>query len=614
MSRERRDIVALYNIAVAVGSSLSLKKVIWRLYTEASQCIDPANFAIVIYDEQADTLHFYLAFDRGEPIKPFTLKHSSNSGLISHVIKSHTHLLIDDLTKTNLHFELSQLQADKATVRSWLGVPFLNAALPGQSAQGVIAIWSYRAGVFNQRDLWFLSEIGTQAAIAIRNAHLYEASQRRALQIAVVDDVAKALSSTLELDEVLRRMMDQVEGMLNVRAGFLLLRDPDTGDLVSQMALGAQANSLKPFWIPRGYGLAGQVAETGKPVIAERGVDGRREIDFRAQNALCVPLILHEQILGVIEVLNKKDGSFSQRDVDLLTAIASFAAIAIENARLHESVLAERDRVIEAEERARNELARDLHDGPIQLVAGIVMRLNFVQQILARNADPVMLQQEIPQTIGLAEQAIQQMRTTLFELRPLVLETEGLQPALEIFVERQQQQVRASGQATRVQLKLEADTPFGQLSRQESKVETAIFAIVQEAVTNAIKHAEAAAIMVELRETPVGLYVTITDNGIGFDVEQVMSKSRQQGSLGMVNIKERAELIGSDLAIRSAPGQGTRIRVYIPKGKDERLRKRGKTGLLTNSQRVGTGTLVRPHGENGNPSQTEYNSDAIKEG
>jgi signal transduction histidine kinase len=347
--------------------------------------------------------------------------------------------------------------------------------------------------------------------------------------------------------------------------------------------------------------------------MAER-VPGGREIDFRAQNALCVPLILHEQILGVIEVLNKRDGAFSQRDLELLTAIASFAAIAIENARLHESVLAERDRVIEAEERARNELARDLHDGPIQLVAGIVMRLNFIQQILARKADPAMLEQELPQTIGLAEQAIQQMRTTLFELRPLVLETEGLQPALEIFIERQQQQVRASGQATKVLLRLETDMPSGQLSRQESKVEMAIFAIVQEAVTNAIKHAEAATITVELRETPVGLYITITDNGIGFDVEQVMSKSRHQGSLGMVNIKERAELIGSDLAIRSAPGQGARIRVYIPKGKDERLRKRGKTGLLTNSQRVGTGTLVRPDSENGNLNKTEYNSNAIKEG
>jgi signal transduction histidine kinase len=500
-----------------------------------------------------------------------------------------------------------------AVVRSWLGVPFLNAVMPGQSVQGVIAIWNYRPGAFNQRDLWFLSEIGTQAAIAIRNAHLYEASQRRALQIAVVDDVAQALSSTLELNEVLRRMMDQVEGMLNVRAGFLLLKDPDTGDLVSQIALGEQAHNLKPFRIPRGYGLAGQVAETGRPVIAERGASGR-EIDFRAHNALCVPLILHEQILGVIEVLNKKDGNFSQRDQELLTAIASFAAIAIENARLHESVLAERDRVIEAEERARNELARDLHDGPIQLVAGIVMRLNFVQQILSRKADPAMLEKEIPQTISLAEQAIQQMRTTLFELRPLVLETEGLQPALEIFVERQQQQVKASGQATRVLLKLEADTPLRQLSRQESKVETAIFAIVQEAVTNAIKHAGANAITVELRETPVGLYITIADDGVGFDVDQVMSKSRQQGSLGMVNIKERAELIGSDLAIRSAPGHGTRIRVYIPKGKDERLRKRGKTGLLTNSQRVGTGTLVRPDSENGNLNKTEYNSDSVKEG
>jgi signal transduction histidine kinase len=599
MSRERRDIVALYNIAVAAGSSLSLKKVIWRLYTEASQCIDPANFAIVIYDPPSDMLNFYLVFDRGEPIKPFTLKHTTNQGVVSQVIKTQTHLLVEDLTKTNLLFEINQIWPDKP-VRSWLGVPFLNTVLPDQNAQGAIAIWSYKPAIFTQRDLWFLSEIGTQAAIAIRNAHLYEASQRRALEIAVVDDVAQALSSTLDLNEVLRRMMDQVEGMLNVKAGFLLLKDPTTGDLTSQIALGEQASNIKPFRIPRGQGIAGQVAETGKSIMAEKGANTAREIDFRAQNVLCVPLMLHDQVLGVLEVLNKKDGSFSRRDLELLNAIASFAAIAIENAHLHESVLAERDRVIEAEERARNDLARDLHDGPIQLVAGVVMRLNFCQQLLSKGSDLSLLTEEISQTISLAEQSIQQMRTTLFELRPLVLETEGLRAALEVFVERQQHQVISAGQSTKLTLRIEADTPSGQLSRQESKVETAIFAIVQEAVTNAIKHANAKTINVQLKETPVGLYVMITDDGVGFDVDQVMNNYGQQASLGMVNIKERAELIGSDLAIRSAPGMGVRIRVYIPRAEDERLRKRGKSGLLTNSQRVQTGSLARSTTENGN--------------
>jgi signal transduction histidine kinase len=610
MSRERKDIVALYNIAVAAGSSLSLNKVIWRLYEEAGQCVDPANFAIAVYDEPADMLHFYLVFDRGERIKPFSLKHSTNRGLMSQVMKARTHLLIDDLANADCAFEIDQMHPDKPA-HSWLGVPFLNAHLPDQDAQGAIAIWSYKANVFTQRDLWFLTEIGAQAALAIRNAHLYEASQRRGLEMAVVDDVAQVLSSTLELDDVLRRIMVQIEGMLNVRAGFLLLKDPATGDLVFQTALGEQLTEVKPFRIPKGQGIAGRVAETRRAMMVEKSASGGREIDFRANNALCVPLILRDQVIGVIEVLNKKEGAFSPRDLELLNSVAAFAAIAIENARLHESVLAERDRVIEAEEQARKALARDLHDGPIQLVAGVAMRLSFCQKILDR--EPELLAKELPQALAMAERAIQQMRTTLFELRPLVLETEGLQTALEVFIERQQQEL-ASQQTTTVSLQIEADLPYDKLSRQDSKVEAAIFAIVQEAVANAIKHAKSSQIEVHLKETPAGIYVTIADNGIGFDVEQVMNSYGQRASLGMINIKERAELIGGDLAIRSTPGQGARIRVYIPKEKDERLKKRGKTGMLTNSQRIQTGQLARLATENGTHAKMEYNSNATKEG
>ena len=567
MGRERRDLVALYKIAVAVGSSLSLKQVVWDLYEEASRSIDAANFGIVIYDKPTDTLNFYLIFDRGRRIKPFAIKHSANQGLVSHIINSRSPLFVEDLAKTNYIFEINQIRPGKAA-RSWVGVPLLNdSTFPHECAQGAIAVWNYRQNYFSQRDFWFLSEISTQAAIAIRNVRLFEASQRRAMEMAVVDDVAQTLSSTLELEEVLRRIMAQVEGLLHVGAGFLLLKDPVTGDLVFQLGLGKQVKQLKPFRIPNGQGIAGQVAQTGKPMMVNKNQNGLHSIDFRAQNALCVPLILHEQVIGVLEVLNKQEGQFSQSDLEMLCSVASFAAIAIENARLHESVLAERDRVINAEEQARKTLARDLHDGPIQLVAGAIMRLDFCQRILDK--EPARLAKELSLTQKMIEQSMQQMRTTLFELRPLVLETEGLQAALEIFIDRQQQDI-ASDHSTKLAFKVETDNPYGQISLLDKKVEAAIFAIVQEAVTNAIKHAEARIIKVDLNETASGLYVTVSDDGVGFDVKQVLSDYGHRGSLGMVNIKERVELIGGDLAIRSVSGQGTRIRVYIPKAPDER--------------------------------------------
>lgn len=594
MGRERKDLVALYNIAVAVGSSLSLKEVIWRLYKEATRSIDPSNFAIIIYDERKDKLTFYLVYDQYKPVKPFALKHSTNYGLISQALNTKKPLLVDDLTKTSDQFEINRMHPDKPA-RSWLGVPFFNANLPGEDAQGVIAIWSYKPNVYSQRDLWFLSEIAKQAAIAIRNANLFEASQRRLLEMSLVNDVARTLSSTLELEKVLHRIMAQIEKILNVTAGFLLLKDPATDDLHFQIGLG-QTKTIEPFRIPKGKGIAGHVAATGKPLFVEKK---HHTIDFNARNLLCVPLILHDQVIGVVEVLNKKEGQFSQHDLELLSSISSFAGIAIENARLHESVLNERDRVIEAEEEARKALARDLHDGPVQLVSSLSMRLNFCQKLYREN--PELLPEELPLAMQLADRAVHQMRTMLFELRPLALEVDGLEAALRTFVHRQQQDI-AEKQDTRLTLSIETDNPQGHLTRQDSKVETSLFAIVQEAVTNAIKHAESSYVHIQLRETPTAIYSTVTDDGIGFDADEVMNTYSQRNSLGLLNIKERTELIGGDLAIRSVLRKGTKIRVFVPKAQQERLRKRGQSGILSNSKRVRTG-ILSTSALNGNKTQ-----------
>ena len=383
--------------------------------------------------------------------------------------------------------------------------------------------------------------------------------------------------------EVLTRIMEEVDGLLNVEAGSLLLTDKETGNLVFQIALGDKAAEVKPFQVPKGQGIAGEVALSGKPLmVADTKRDTRhfkkfdQELDFYTRNILCVPLILHDQVIGVLEVMNKRAGDFNQQDLELLNSVASYAAIAIDNARLHESVLAERDRVIEVEEETRKDLARDLHDGPTQLVASIMMSLDFCKKALER--DPSLLPQEFERMHQLADRASHQLRTALFELRPLVLETKGLSAAFQTFLERRQKDI---GETPALSLELETDSPDGEISRQDGKIEATIFAIVQETVNNAIKHAQASEIVVGVKETPTALYTLIKDNGKGFDVDKVMSNYEQRGSLGMVNLQERAELIGGELTMKSVPGHGTRITIYVPKEQAERMKRRGTTGELT---------------------------------
>jgi signal transduction histidine kinase len=389
--------------------------------------------------------------------------------------------------------------------------------------------------------------------------------EKRVEELAVLNEMSTSLSSTLDLDKVLTLIMERINAVLKVEAGSLLLIDEETGELVFQIALGEKAEGVKPFRLQMGQGIAGHVAQSGEPLMISDAQNDRRHYkavdvttDFLTRSILCVPMIVKGEVIGVIEIMNKLEGDFTESDLILLNSIATYAAIAIENARLHQSVLAERDRVVVAQEEVQKELARDLHDGPTQLVAAILMRLDFVKKALTH--DPSLIEEEIVQLIDLGQRASHQMRTLLFELRPLVLETRGLVPALETFLTRLQNEEAG----TTLHLEVRIERGDDQLTRRDSKDEVAIFAIVQEAVKNALKHAHADNIWVRLAEQAGALMVMVQDDGVGFDMAAVDGDYEQRGSLGMVNIRERAELVGGHLTLRSTLGQGTEVMIRIP--------------------------------------------------
>ncbi len=210
-------------------------------------------------------------------------------------------------------------------------------------------------------------------------------------------------------------------------------------------------------------------------------------------------------------------------------------------------------------EQVRKALARDLHDGPTQLISAIVMQLAFCQKAMEK--DPSLVPAQITSMQKLAAQAIHQMRTLLIELHPLTLETQGLEAALRILLERRQQEIETS----RLTLNVDTCQPGGVISRQPARVEAAIFAVVQEAVNNALKHAQADNVLIQIEETPKAIRVVIVDDGVGFDLEETARGYEDRGSLGLVNIQERMELVGGQATLESAPGQGTRVSLCVPR-------------------------------------------------
>jgi GAF domain-containing protein len=175
LTKELKEITTLYNIGVTIGSSLNLGEVIWTLYKESGRLLDTANFAIGLYDHSTDTLDFALLFEQGRRLKARPVKLNETAGLLKRVLAEKTPLLLNDPPSMSLAHPGEPVARLRGSARSWLGAPIRNPAWPDEAAQGVIVVWSDRPGAFDEHEVWLLSAIAPQAAIAIHNAHLYEA-------------------------------------------------------------------------------------------------------------------------------------------------------------------------------------------------------------------------------------------------------------------------------------------------------------------------------------------------------------------------------------------------------------------------------------------------------
>ncbi len=204
------------------------------------------------------------------------------------------------------------------------------------------------------------------------------------------------------------------------------------------------------------------------------------------------------------------------------------------------------------EDEVHKKLARDFHDGPAQILASLIMDVEFIQKLLER--DPSKVEAELLQLKEKAIKVMHQARTTMFELRPLVLETEGLEAALLYYIERLRQTENMS-------IHLQAE---GLEERLPHRVEDIVFAIVREAINNIKKHARANNVWLTVIRDEKELLTTIRDDGQGFSVEEVEISYATRGSIGLLNLYERAEMLGGQISIESAPGQGTTVRLTVP--------------------------------------------------
>lgn len=374
-----------------------------------------------------------------------------------------------------------------------------------------------------------------------------------------MSEMTMTLSSTLEYQKILNAALDI--GRLSLRSSskergvsiVMLFRSYDDAlYVVNSRGL----NHIDEHKIIRGKeGIVAQALEEGNAVI---GKDAFNDPELRIMNAfqgirsvLVIPLRAHFDNYGVLIYGISTRDAFNEDHLHTLNAIGVQATVALQNAVLYNNLMEEKERIIQLEEDGRKALVRDLHDIPAQTIAAVKMRINVIQRMLERRASGVM--EELKQVEEMAQKANDEIRHVLFKLRPLALESQGLAAALDQLAEKTH---KTFGQAVAVRVSPDVEAYL------DKGKQGALFYLIEEAVGNARKYAQAQVIKVTIVRQKDVLVVQIADNGRGFDTEEKKEDGRDH--FGLINMRERAELLDGTLTIKSAPGKGTTINVIIP--------------------------------------------------
>jgi signal transduction histidine kinase len=364
-----------------------------------------------------------------------------------------------------------------------------------------------------------------------------------------LSDVVLAIAAEREVEPVLQRLVHAARELGGARYAALGVPDGE-GAFARFITSGMDDDLIAAMGpLPRTHGMLGAMLESAEPFRTPdihtdprfRGWWPRAHPDMRS--FLGVPIRSRGGVLGAF-YLTEKEGAaeFSEADERLIVLLAAHAAIAIENARLHE-----RSRELSIVEE-RNRLARELHDSVTQQLFGVVLAAQSAGELLARGDRTAA--EEVERVQALARGAMDELRSVVFELRPASLEAEGLAQALRKHVDVLR---RVSGRA--IELRIAAPPPLGAPAAGQ------VFRIAQEALQNALRHAEAERIEVRLEDGAGRLVLTVADDGRGFDPSAPILRSRR---LGLTSMEERATELGGRLTVQSHPGDGTTVRLEVP--------------------------------------------------
>lgn len=439
-------------------------------------------------------------------------------------------------------------------MHSFLGVPIIS----GDRLLGLIYLTDKEDYFeFSEADERVIEILAAYAAVAISNAQLYQdvverdlSLQKRNQDLALINNMAAAVTSSLEIDIIVDQALRRVIDYLDVDAGEIFLAD-ESGQ-VFQLALHL-GDSVDSFWtrdsFSLGEGPVGQVAESGKPLVS---IDPQREVGYFRYEVVesglccvaCIPLATRGSVVGVMCVAAKEPQNIDERLLDLLLSIGTWAGLSIENVRLGR----QSRRLAVLEERER--IGMDLHDGIIQSIYAVGLALDYARSTV--DEEPAAARIKIDQAIEGLDITIRDIRSYILDLRPRQFRGEDLMQGLEQLVE----EFNANSRSQAILL-----GPRNGMDGLPTANATTLFHICQEALANSAKHAKAGLVDVRLLTSEERVILEVTDDGLGFDLRK-MSVTLGHG---LSNMHIRAQKVGGDVEINSEPGSGTAVLAWVPR-------------------------------------------------
>jgi signal transduction histidine kinase len=544
----------LLEVGRTLVAELELESVLRQVLETARELTGARYAALGILDERKQELERFLYVGIDAETRREIGPLPRGRGVLGELIRRPEPLRLPNVTD---HPRSYGFPPGHPPMTTFLGVPVMIRA----EAFGNLYLTDKAGGAeFDEEDQEAVLVLAQWAAIAIDNARLYEGVRRRReeLERAVrgleaTAAIARAVGFETELARVLELTVKRGRALVDA-ASLLILLD-ESGTLRVAAAAGQVGTGVVGMELPLEGTLAGSVLDTGSPErtgeLSGRPGHGLDPIVRDARSALVVPLGFRGKGRGVLVALDRaQDGpAFDADDEHLLTSFGASAAIAIATAQ---SVEAERLRhTIRASEQERRRWARELHDETLQDLGAMKMGLETARAAGRAN----LLDESVERAVDQLDLTIRGLQSLITELRPAALDELGLKPALEALVERTR---ATSGIDVELRVDLAGINGPGQ-TQLDSELATTVYRLVQESLTNAVKHANAERVSVEILETGSDLSVTVRDDGSGFGRED-----RKDGGFGLIGMDERVSLVGGRLEINSALGRGTTVRARLP--------------------------------------------------